>query len=321
MSICLSMIVKNEEKIITRLLESVVNFVDVVCICDTGSTDKTIEKISSFVEKNNIKCYIYYLEFVNFEYNRNYVLEKSKSLADYILLLDADMILKHNIDKNSLTKDCYYISQVNDDFEYTNIRLIKSNKKFYYFGVTHEVILSIENVTIELLPKEKIKVIDYMDGGSKENKLTRDKTLLLKELQQNKINGRYIFYLANTYFSLGEYKNAIKFYLLKIKIDNWDQEIWYSNYRIGISYMILKKYELAMKYFLEAYEILPLRIENLYYMIKYYRVSKKHQTAKIYLELALKILKKDIDYSQYLFLEKKIYNSYIFEEENLINFS
>ena len=34
-TVCLNMIVKNESKIITRLLESVYKFIDCYCICDT----------------------------------------------------------------------------------------------------------------------------------------------------------------------------------------------------------------------------------------------------------------------------------------------
>ena len=41
--ICLNMIVKNESKVITRLLESVSPIIDTYCICDTGSTDDTKE--------------------------------------------------------------------------------------------------------------------------------------------------------------------------------------------------------------------------------------------------------------------------------------
>ena len=43
------MIVKNESKIIVRLLESIVDFIDGYCICDTGSTDDTIEKINTYL--------------------------------------------------------------------------------------------------------------------------------------------------------------------------------------------------------------------------------------------------------------------------------
>ena len=43
--ICLNMIVKNESKIIERLLTSVLGFIDEIFIVDTGSSDNTIEKI------------------------------------------------------------------------------------------------------------------------------------------------------------------------------------------------------------------------------------------------------------------------------------
>ena len=46
-TLCLNMIVKNEGKIILRLLESVVSIVDCYCISDTGSTDNTIELIEN----------------------------------------------------------------------------------------------------------------------------------------------------------------------------------------------------------------------------------------------------------------------------------
>ena len=42
------MIVKNESRVILRLLESVRLIVDSYCICDTGSTDNTIEIIKLF---------------------------------------------------------------------------------------------------------------------------------------------------------------------------------------------------------------------------------------------------------------------------------
>ena len=52
--ICLNMIVKNEEKIICRLLKSVLPLIDTYCICDTGSTDNTIEVIHEFCKQNGI---------------------------------------------------------------------------------------------------------------------------------------------------------------------------------------------------------------------------------------------------------------------------
>ena len=46
--ICLNMIVKNESRVIERLLRSVLPLIDTYCICDTGSTDNTVEIIKTF---------------------------------------------------------------------------------------------------------------------------------------------------------------------------------------------------------------------------------------------------------------------------------
>jgi glycosyltransferase involved in cell wall biosynthesis len=45
MKIILCMIVKNESKIIERIIKSVLQIVDEISICDTGSTDNTVEII------------------------------------------------------------------------------------------------------------------------------------------------------------------------------------------------------------------------------------------------------------------------------------
>jgi glycosyltransferase involved in cell wall biosynthesis len=94
------MIVKNESKIIKRLLETVVPLVDTYCICDTGSTDNTVEIIRTFFDKVGITGKIVEEPFRNFEYNRNYALKQCYGMdnADYILFLDADMVLHINKD-------------------------------------------------------------------------------------------------------------------------------------------------------------------------------------------------------------------------------
>ena len=53
-TLCLNMIVKNESKIITRLFDSVLSIIDCYCICDTGSTDNTIQIITDYFKSKNI---------------------------------------------------------------------------------------------------------------------------------------------------------------------------------------------------------------------------------------------------------------------------
>jgi len=93
--LCLNMIVKNESKVILRLLNSVIHLIDGYCICDTGSTDNTVELIESFMEEHNIPGTIVREPFQDFGYNRTFALNEAAKMPnmDYLLLLDADMIL------------------------------------------------------------------------------------------------------------------------------------------------------------------------------------------------------------------------------------
>ena len=146
LKICLNMIVKNESKVIHRLLNSVVPLIDYYCICDTGSTDNTIELITTFFREKSIPGKIVEEPFQDFGYNRTFAIEACKDLpADYLLLLDADMILWINPEldivefKNSLPEyEYYYMFQGTESYYYKNTRVIKNNYGFKYKGVTHE---------------------------------------------------------------------------------------------------------------------------------------------------------------------------------------
>ena len=96
-TLCLNMIVKNESRVIRRMLESVYPILDSYCICDTGSTDNTVEIIESFFREKNIPGKVIHEPFRNFEYNRSFALKACDEIdADRILLMDADMVLWKN---------------------------------------------------------------------------------------------------------------------------------------------------------------------------------------------------------------------------------
>ena len=102
-TLCLNMIVKNEAKIITRLFQSVLPIIDCYCICDTGSTDDTIQVIKTFFQEHNIPGKVVEEPFKNFCYNRTFAIKEAVGMSDYLLLMDPDMILNINsFDKNML---------------------------------------------------------------------------------------------------------------------------------------------------------------------------------------------------------------------------
>ena len=90
--IVLCMIVRNEEDIILRALRSVENIVDYYCICDTGSTDKTVEVIQLYLKERRFKGEVHETPWVNFAHNRQIAFDRGMSKGDYIMTLDADEV-------------------------------------------------------------------------------------------------------------------------------------------------------------------------------------------------------------------------------------
>src|SRR5512138_3839741 len=95
--LCLNMIVRNEAKQIIRCLKSVAPYISCAVIFDTGSTDGTQDIMAKFFDANEIPHIIKVGVFENFEQARNDALElarRSKLEYDYLLLTDADMVLR-----------------------------------------------------------------------------------------------------------------------------------------------------------------------------------------------------------------------------------
>lgn len=99
-TISLCMIVKNEEAILARCLDSVADLMDEIIIIDTGSTDKTKEIAAKYTSK------IYDYTWINdFADARNFSF--SKATMDYIYAPDADEVLDEENRKRFLDmKQC-----------------------------------------------------------------------------------------------------------------------------------------------------------------------------------------------------------------------
>lgn len=85
-SVSLCMIVKDEEKVLARCLESVAGFADEIIIVDTGSTDRTKEIAAGFTE-----------QLFSFPWQEDFAAARnfafSKGRGDYLFWLDADDVI------------------------------------------------------------------------------------------------------------------------------------------------------------------------------------------------------------------------------------
>lgn len=313
--ICLNMIVKNESKIIHRLLQSVLPIIDSFCICDTGSTDDTIQIIEKFFQENKVVGKVVKEPFQDFGHNRTVALKACLGMvnADYILLMDADMILviDPSIDvqklKKNLTSDIYYLYQGSNSFFYKNVRIVKNKPDQSYWGVTHEYFKSATGSVYSEIDKSVIFINDIGDGGSKTGKYERDVRLLKKGLEEIPDNDRYTFYLANTYRDMEDYDNAIMYYKKRIEIGGWEQEVWSCYFNIGLCYKLTNDMPNAIFYWLEGYQFYPERIENLYEIVLYYRQLTKYKLAYHFYEIA-DYQRKTIDFKKsHLFIFNNIY--------------
>lgn len=315
-TICLNMIVKNESKIIERVLTSVLPIINTFCIADTGSTDNTIEIILNFFNAKNITGQILSHEFINFEVNRNLALNAAKDCADYILLIDADMELyiQPEFDKSKLTAAAYNIRQ-GDGFTYYNTRLIASYVDAEYCGVTHEYINFKDGSAVEKL--DTLQIIDVGDGGCKSNKFERDIKLLTQGLEKEPNNIRYNFYLANTYFDSGNYEQALKYYEKHAEIVTWNEEHFYNYYRQGFCYKHLGNEEKMLDLWIKAWYTRQTRVESLFEIIQHYRYKCMWSHCKLYYEIARKI---KFPQDDILFVHKDIYDHKLLHEYSIFAF-
>jgi len=325
--ICLNMIVKNEAKVIRRLLETVYRLIDKYCICDTGSTDNTMDIIREFFLEKGIDGEIFQEPFRDFGYNRSYSLKKCDHSKfadiDYILLLDADMYLSgpalddpDEFKRTLGAHDVYYLLQGSDRFYYKNVRIVRPRKGYYYWGVTHEYVKTTENTTYGTIEKNQLFIQDIGDGGSKTDKFERDIKLLNRGLEEIPNNDRYTFYLANSYRGAGQHEKAIEYYKRRIAIGGWQEEVWNSYLSAGHSYKDLGRIEEAVVTWLEGYNYWDGRVENLYEIIHHYRVVGKQRLAYMLYTVAEKIVKQKTTWDN-LFLHKDVYD-YLLDYEMTI---
>ncbi len=221
----LNMIVKNEEENISRALTSVDTIMDEIIICDTGSTDKTIELAKLYGTK-----VIHYPWDNNFSNARNHAIKSSNS--NFILWLDADdsMTIK---DANNLrilwqqserkaTLLRILNSQSNGSFfDFSQVRLFPREEGILFEQAIHEQIMySLSRKEIPFSKRSDITIIHH--GYEKHNlhkqKATRNLVLIDKELELRDDNLSLFMSKGDALTVLGREKEA--FHVYKEIMDN-----------------------------------------------------------------------------------------------------
>lgn len=230
MKISACMIAKNEEKVIARCIESYREAVDEIIVVDTGSTDQTVAIAKDMGAK------VFYFQWIDdFAAAKNYALSKAK--GDWIVFLDADEYfangtscnirpLLKNLDKTFVGIACRMLNldevsgQISSEIIHT--RIFKNHKQLRYINPVHEQL----NYRSKKGEKTQVHMADrrelilhhtgYSDNIGKQ-KADRNLALLLKQLDGDiATKPEYYYYIADTYFSLGEWDKVIHYIRLFI---------------------------------------------------------------------------------------------------------
>jgi len=261
-----------KKKKIQATFDSVKGYINEFFVYDTGSTDNTIEVIKTYCMENSIKLHLLEGPFVNFFVSRNQEIKfVEKTLAGqekWLLFMDVsdemrNMNLLADFIKTYTDKYTGFYLEQNWKFgenvySYYNIRLAKSGHGWKW--VANEVHEVLGNEGPDELYQNKLRnIILFQDRDRDEGKSLKrwesDREILLAKYEKDNHDSRTLYYLANTYSSLNQKEEAIKFYKLRLKEEGFLDEVFNSYMFIGnILISMEKPFQKAMKWYLRAFQ-------------------------------------------------------------------
>jgi len=321
-TISVSMIVKNEEKLLGQCLESIKDIADEIVVVDTGSTDRTVE----IAKKNGAKVF-HYPWRDDFSKARNYSI--AKSTGKWIFYIDADEVLvREDIPKVMKAKwQKKYDAVLFNIFsqlpgllggvsqgKHIYPRLFKNRKDIYFEGIVHNVLRMPKRYAMS-----EIRLMHYgydLDKDRMKRKFERSMPLLLKQVEK-KPNDPYIrFNTAQMLLSRSHYAAAeihiLKIFELLSPDDKRQQHIFLMGlYQMAVIKLRQDKIDEAERYCNEALEIKPDYIDPIHMLSLIYWKKKEYQKAQKMLYYYLEVRERYLESSEYnLLILNKVGNDF-----------
>lgn len=281
-TISLCMIVKNEEAVIERCLDSVCKLVDEINIVDTGSTDRTKEIVKKYTDR------IFDFKWIDdFAAARNFSFQQATK--QYVFWLDADDILtEENVKKlkslkQSLSESIDAVSMIyelsfdesgNVNSFLSRYRLVNRQRNFQWMGAVHEYLAvggnlheSAVAITHQPLHHDQNRNIEIY-----EKQLEAGKTFLPRDL----------FYYANELVDHQRFKEAAHYYerFLNGK-DGWVEDQISACFKLADCYFNLNDDEKMLTAILHSFTYAAPRAEACC-RLGYYFMERDHPTTAIY---------------------------------------
>jgi glycosyltransferase involved in cell wall biosynthesis len=293
-----STIVKNEERVISRCIDSIKDVVSEFVIVDTGSSDDSV----ALIENKVGKCYHTSWEG-DYAKARNFGVKLCQ--GDWVFVLDADEWLLPESAKNlkkilaNTPEDVWEILVRVQDYTDPSMiptyivyghRLFRNNKGILWGGKGHEALTTplnhrIQDSRIVVMHDKTPNAVSPI--APKKNELAQVFVENFLTDIKNGVNvARSMFYLAQTYMSRLQYIEAIEWFLKYFEISNWKDERYQARYYCARCYMYLGEFTLAREMMLDAYEERDDRNEGEMVLGEVAFKQKKYKQALMWFTLA-----------------------------------
>ena len=325
-TMCLVMIVKDEEDTIKKCLTSVSPYISYWVIVDTGSSDNTIQVIKETMDELGIPGELHERPWVNFEVNRTESLELAKNKCDFRWIIDADdtFVLDDTkinpfyvLDKDF---DSYHISYNLHSLKYFRAQVVRSDQDWVYKGVLHEYLhldkpdqksgqITGCHVNADISPLKR--------ASSVQEKYAKDAVILEEALEKEPDNTRYMFYLAQSYRDSSQPEKSLEAYQRRVDAGGWPEEVYYSMYMVArLKESLRHPAKEVIEAYSKAWEYRPERLEAVFHVMRKLREEKRWVLALAYGEAALQ----RTGTADILFVEPEIWQWRLLDEFSICAF-
>ena len=301
---CFLAIVRDEEPVIERCLESVKNLATSYLICDTGSKDNTIDKIIEYMARCGIPGEVIQKEWVSYGETKSALLKDFRDHprvkdAKYICWLDADEVFitdRNNPQSYPTKKDAdrlyeylegrqenvFRMTTIYDTLDYQRWQIAR-NDQLYVWKLPYQEYFTgtVSYVTHDL---------DFMWNFSRhQGNSSRDPDIMKKRIAMSKAwlsrnpddsdAPRLIFYLAEALIGVDN-PEAIRLYKKRLDLPGYYQEKYISLLKLAD---LVESEDEKMAYWIQAQNLVPNRLEAFHNMLMYCNSKRRfRQSAAIY---------------------------------------
>lgn len=219
MTVVAAIVARNEARVIGRCIRSVAPFVSSLVLCDTGSTDRTVEAASEACRDVRLSLTVLRHEWAGFATNYTAAFEAARAHGDYVWLLDADHVVASGDEAFAMPRlvaPGYAACRLEaGDWENWYPCILRSDAPWRYEGERHAAPTGGGRV-------EKLRGVDVLhmnDGANgalhedaRRARYARDAEHFAARLAADPTDTRAAYYRAQSLHDAGRFREAVAAY-------------------------------------------------------------------------------------------------------------